>query len=109
MTTAEFTATPKTRIERARALVAVGGVERLAGGEEYAISGRTGAYTACLEAETCTCPAGLKGVACYHLLAVEIFEAAARRAAVTTTVKVHRPLTAEERAARLAALERMAV
>ena len=105
MATAESTATPKTRIERARALVAAGGIARRGGVHE--VRGKGGTYEVCLHAETCACPAGARRVPCYHLLAVEIYEAAAR--AAVGAVKVHEPLTPEERAARLAALEQMAV
>jgi hypothetical protein len=64
------------RVARARQLIAQGRVKRC--GDLHIVNGKGGNYTINLAAETCTCKAGRRGIACYHIQACEIFESRSR-------------------------------
>ncbi len=71
-----------SRIARARRLVEQGRGSRH--GSAHIVRGNGGNYTLWLDQESCSCPAGRKGVYCYHKLACELFEQRCRAAKVDT-------------------------
>ncbi len=92
----------RDRVHRARALVEAGRVHRV--GDVHLVEGNGGTYTVGLEAETCDCKAGTRGMACYHLAAVEVFEAGLRAA----KPKVRRPNPLASGIANMDVIDRMA-
>jgi hypothetical protein len=78
----------RDRVARARRLVEEGRVTRH--GDLHVVHGRGGNYTINLDGQTCSCKAGRKGMACYHVQAVEQFEAC-RRKKKPKTNRRHKP------------------
>lgn len=65
------------QLDRATELIELGGVLQIRFGEYAAVSSKGDAtYAANALIRTCTCPAGERGVACYHLAAALILIAA---------------------------------
>jgi hypothetical protein len=74
---ATTTAYQPFQLDKAAELVEMGAIVRIRFAEFTAVSSRgDGVYTVNAAIRTCTCPAGERGVACYHLAAAEILTAA---------------------------------
>ena len=65
------------RVNRARRLVEQGRVKRC-GDAHIVNNGKGTSYTVWRDQESCSCPAGRKGMHCYHRVAVEVFESRSR-------------------------------
>ena len=65
------------RVNRARRLVEQGRVKRC-GDAHIVNNGKGTSYTLWRDQDSCSCPAGRKGMHCYHRLAVEVFESRSR-------------------------------
>ena len=65
------------RVNRARRLVEQGRVKRC-GDAHIVNNGKGTSYTVWRDQDSCSCPAGRKGMHCYHRVAVEIFESRSR-------------------------------